>query len=274
MRRAGQQRARRARSSSGRGDDRAACSRNSRTTGSWMRQVEGRRDRAGIGAEEAQRRLLEDVEQADGGDDGRLGLVVRAASAPACRRRRRWRRRPAGRRPARRRSRAPDGPGSQCGDEPGEHRAEHEELAMRDIDHPHDAEDEAESPTAVSASTAAVDQRLPARRAAGRGRSPSRQMRGGCGTPAVSVRRTASCSRPRRGRGRPRSRWCARTSSLPPSTLEMYWWPKTWWVLPLKTLSPCGCSLPGGIVGHRLDRLDQRLAVVRALVAGRLHRRP
>ena len=49
--------------------------------------------------------------------------------------------------------------------------------------------------------------------------------------------------------------------SLPPSTLEMCWWPKTWWVLPLKTLSPWGCSLRGGEVGHRLDGLDDLLAV-------------
>ena len=47
------------------------------------------------------------------------------------------------------------------------------------------------------------------------------------------------------------------TFSLPPSTLEMFWWPKHWWILPLKVLSPCGCSLPSAKLGQRLGRLDQ-----------------
>ena len=46
-------------------------------------EVEGGGDRAGLGAVEAEGALLEDVAEADGGDDHRLGLVVEAAEDEA-----------------------------------------------------------------------------------------------------------------------------------------------------------------------------------------------
>ena len=48
-----------------------------------MLKVEGRGDRRGLGAVEAERALLQHVAEADGGDDDRLGLVVEAAEHEA-----------------------------------------------------------------------------------------------------------------------------------------------------------------------------------------------
>ena len=75
-----------------------------------------------------------------------------------------------------------------------------------------------------------------------RHRLPLRET--GCRRAAsTSSKRHASCSPPPARRGRPRSTVRCTTLSLPPSTFEMFWWPKHWWILPLKILSPCGCSL-------------------------------
>ena len=107
-----------------------------------MRKLIGACTGRASGPVEGQDQLLDDVEEADRGDDRRLRIVVQPLQhqplgderdgAHDQRAARRWR---AG-------SRAPDAPGTQAREEPGEHRAEHEELAVRDVDDAHDAEDQ------------------------------------------------------------------------------------------------------------------------------------
>ena len=184
------------------GDRPRACSRSSRSPGSCSRRLERRGDRAGLGAEEGERGLLEDVEQPDGGDDGRLGVVVealqhqpvggdgdRADDERADDER--------GGEAERRRA------GHRVGDEPGDDGAEHEELAVGDVDDAHDAEDEAEAGGGQRQHRGG-DQALEGR---------EQQERA---EPQGRLRSSWSCSRPRPGRGRPRSRWCARRRACRP----------------------------------------------------------
>jgi hypothetical protein len=96
---------------------------------------------ARIRAVEGQRRLLEDVEDADGGDDGRLRVVAKPLQHQPvrgeCQRADRQGCRDQGRGETERRL-----AGKARRHAPGDHRAQHEELAMRDVHHPHDAENQ------------------------------------------------------------------------------------------------------------------------------------
>ena len=104
-------------------------------------EVDGRLDRARIRPVPAQDRLLDDVEQADGGDDGALGVEVlgRADVAMSGDRERAHHQRgeeereqEASERRALHHRRA----------EPRQHRAQHVELAVRDVDDAHHPEDQ------------------------------------------------------------------------------------------------------------------------------------
>uniref|UniRef100_A4WW43 Uncharacterized protein n=1 Tax=Cereibacter sphaeroides (strain ATCC 17025 / ATH 2.4.3) TaxID=349102 RepID=A4WW43_CERS5 len=106
-------------------------------------RLEGRRNGPRLGAIEAERRLLQDVEQPYGRDDRGLGLVGEALQhQPVGQSRKpRHQKRTSHQRHGKgqaRRSRHP------LAHEPGGDRAQHEELAMGHVHHPHHAEDEAQ----------------------------------------------------------------------------------------------------------------------------------
>ncbi len=103
--------------------------------------AEGRRHRARLRSVEAQRKLLDDVEQTDSGNDGGFGVIIQPAQHQPLRK--------TGDRPdhERRRDERCDEANGRVSVEcrrnrPGKHRPQHEELAMGDVDYAHDAEDE------------------------------------------------------------------------------------------------------------------------------------
>ncbi len=127
-------------------------------------EVERRRHRLGVGAEDAQRDLLDDVEQADGGDDGAFRLVVEPPQHQPFRQQR---------------DRADDQRGDdQRGDESHrrrrrQHFATHQAITAPSMKNSPWATlttrmtpNTSDSPSAVSASTAAVT--MPSRRASRR----------------------------------------------------------------------------------------------------------
>ena len=101
--------------------------------------AERRRDRPRLRAVEGQRQLLDDIEQADGGDDGGFGIVVQPPEHKAF-----GQQRDGADDERRHHQRRDEAHGGMCakhvGDHPGKHSAEHEELAVRDVDDAHDAE--------------------------------------------------------------------------------------------------------------------------------------
>ena len=103
----------------------------------WARRFDG----SGFGAIEHQGRLLHDVKDADGGDDGRFGVVIDALQNQ-----------PVGGCGDGARDNGRNDKGGEeahgrmaakCrGDEPGQHCPQHEELAVGHVDHAHHAEDQ------------------------------------------------------------------------------------------------------------------------------------
>ena len=101
--------------------------------------IERRLDRAGIGPIGHQRDLLDDIEKADGGDDGALGIIADAFQhQPVGQGRQQGRRRWCQQQRCQEIDRWMRIDGIR--DDPGKHRADHEKLAMRDIHHAHHAE--------------------------------------------------------------------------------------------------------------------------------------
>ena len=151
---------------------------------------------------------------------------------------------------------------------------------MRHVDDAHDAEDQrqARAPTAPGRPRSPC---LRAGRAADGGRRPSairhrREEGRDCAAMRAGdlplLRAPSWCSRPRRLVEAFLDRGAVDHAHLPPFTWVMFWWPKTWWILPLNILSPCGCSLPSGHGGDRLHRLDQLRRSAGPCVARGLHR--
>ena len=102
--------------------------------------VERRLNRPRVGAVGHQRHLLDDIKKADGGDDRTLRVIADPFEDELIGQHRKacgeqGREDQCGKEPQRRMA------ADKAGDPPGQHRADHEEFAMRDIDHAHHAED-------------------------------------------------------------------------------------------------------------------------------------
>jgi hypothetical protein len=106
-------------------------------------RVERCRDGARIRAIAHQRDLLDDIKQADCGHDGAFRVIVQPLEDCHIGGHRQC---PHDQRRGNQRQCKADGgmPHHTLRDPPGQHRAQHEELAMRDIDHPHHAKHKAQ----------------------------------------------------------------------------------------------------------------------------------